>query len=146
MHLLIPPLSRYSREYPLLQHRPLTKQYRNMRHPILHDNRPRTSSALHVARLPHDLPTHGIPSLCLLQRKVAIQLEIKGVELADLGMGRLLCNLTGHVQLCGLRVEVGGLDADEEGDVDAVGRGAAGGGLGGYASDGGGAEEILRAY
>ena len=145
VHLPVAPLSRYGGEDALLQHRTLTQQHSDVRHAILHDDCPGARPSLHVACFPHHLPTDCVPSLCLFEREVAMQLQVESVKLADLGMGRLLDDLARDVQLRGLRIEIRRLDADGEVDVDAVGGGTAGGGLGGYAPDGGGAEEVLGA-
>ncbi len=50
------------------------------------------------------------------------------------------------VQLPCLGVEVDGGYADEEDYVNPGGGGAAGAGFGGYAADGGGAEEVVGCY
>jgi len=64
------------------------------------------------------------------------------VELADFRELVLLGDLARDVQLAGLRVEVDGPNPDQERCVDAVRGRAAGGGFGGYAAEGGGAEEV----
>ncbi len=110
--------------------------------PLLHNHCDRIGRLLRIDRLPHHLERNAVPALGLLEREVPLQLEVQGVELADFRELVLLGDLARDVQLAGLRVEVDGPNPDQERCVDAVRGRAAGGGFGGYAAEGGGAEEV----
>jgi len=114
----------------------------NIGQPLLHHHRDRIRRLLRVDRLPHHLERNAVPPLRLLEREVPLQLEVQRVELPHFRELVLFGDLARDVQLAGLRVEVDGPHSDQERRVDAVGGGAAGGGFGGYAPEGGGAEEV----
>lgn len=54
----------------------------------------------------------------LLQREVAVQFQVEGVELANFGMCCLVDDLSRDVELGTLRVKIQVLDADFESKVD----------------------------
>lgn len=80
----------------------------------------------------------------LFQCEVAVQLQVEGVVLPNLGVRGLVDDLPGDMQLRALRVEVEGLDTNLEGEVHPGGGGRAGLLGGGDAADGTGAEEVAR--
>lgn len=65
------------------------------------------------------------------------------MELAHFRKLGFLRDAAGHMQLRGLRVEIGLGHADRQGGVDARGGSGACGGFGGYAPEGGCSEEIV---
>jgi len=58
----------------------------------------------------------------LFQCEIAVQFQVEGVELSDLGVRCFVDDLSGHMELGALRVEVEVFDADLEGEVDTGGR------------------------
>lgn len=140
-----PPLLRNRHINPLPQDRARPRQQRQIRHPFLHDDRPDVRLPDRITRLPHHLARDAVPAVGLLEREVALQLQVEGVELAQLGELGFLGDAAGHVQLRRLRVEVRLRHPDRERRVDARRRGRARGGFRGDAAERRGPEEVVWA-
>lgn len=135
----------------LLQNRLELPDEAHMCYSLLHHNRNGLGASLptFIHRILEHLYRDTIPShtfaartYLLLQSEVAIQLQIKGMVLPDLGMWGLVDNLPGDMELRALRVEVEVLDSDFEGEMNSR-RGCGTGFLSGcHPSDCAGAEEI----
>jgi len=111
-------------------------------HTLLHDNRPQLCLCLLVDGLFQCIQRYAIPALCLLERKVALQLQIESVKAAQLDMLVLLGNSARYMELCRLRVEVELRDANREDGVYSLVRTAARAGFGDNFTYRRGAQEI----
>ncbi len=100
------PFPRHRHLNPLPQHRLMLRNQTDIRQPLLHDHGHRLRALRRIDRLPHHLQRNTIPPLGLFQREIPLQLQVQRVELPDFGEFVFLGDLTGDVELAGLRVEV----------------------------------------
>ena len=73
------PFPRYRNLNPLPQDGLMLRDETYIRHALAHDDGPQLGPALRLARLLQHLQRHAVPPIPLLQRKLAVELEVQRV-------------------------------------------------------------------